>query len=215
MIYFTRKIRRRWSRSLTHSLFMALFLLSIPLKLVYGQSQQQDHQIGFRSAYFVTQGELSEVLPTGYGIQLYSNHPLSSISRPLANFLTTAKLQFALNYESLSNEVDEVRGVPRKVEYNLERLGLEAGPVWLFSLDKSHHVSVTFLAGLAYEFGTSKKIDEDGNTPPPDEVEVSGFAFSSHLLFNYEYHYSNFIFSAGSYRVYGAAEKNTSDWGGF
>ena len=156
--------------SLIHSVFLTLLLLSVPLKLVYGQ----DHQIGVRNAYFYTQGELSKVFPQGYGVQLYSNHPARSISRSLSDFLTE-RLQFALNYETLSSKVDEVRGIPRKVKYDLERLGLEAGPVWLFSSDKHHHMSVIFLMGLAYESGSSQKVDKDSKVPPPDEVEVKGF----------------------------------------
>ena len=104
-----------------------------------------------------------------------------------------------LSYESLSNEEkDEESGISSK--YSLQSAGLEAGPLWSFLLTESQTLSVAFLGGFAHETASNER---EFLAP----VEESGIVFSSHLLINYAYHYSDFVFGGGFYGVYGADEE--------
>ena len=113
-----------------------------------------------------------------------------------------ASLQAMLNYESLSGEggKDEEQ---KEYKNSLSRLGLELGLTWSFLLSPKHRIGLLFLGGFASE----KAKQEPPDTSDAEIQEQSGTVFSSHLIINYEYHYSDFVFSAGSYTVYGADEE--------
>ena len=117
-----------------------------------------------------------------------------------------ASLQAMLNYESLSGEggADEAQ---KEYKNSLSRVGLELGLTWSFLLAPSHRIGLLLLGGFA---------SEKAKQEPPSEASASGAkiqeqngtVFSSHLIINYEYHHSDFVFSAGSYTVYGADEES-------
>ena len=115
-----------------------------------------------------------------------------------------ASLQAMLNYESLSGEggKDEEQ---KEYKNSLSRIGLEVGLTWSFLLAPKHRIGLLLLGGFASE---KAKQEPPSNTSASVEMqEQSGTVFSSHLIINYEYHYSDFVFSAGSYTVYGADDK--------
>ena len=173
-------------------LILGLFSLS-PL-----QAQQEQSSAGLRTAYFATAGDLKETLPNGIGINVYYDYPLSSLFGSLPSYFPDS-LQAMLNYEILSNEEeDEESELTSK--YSLQRAGLELGPVWSFLLTESQVLSVALLGGFAQETSSNER---EFLAP----VENSGIVFSSHLLLNYAYHYSDFVFGGGLYAVYGADEE--------
>ena len=117
-----------------------------------------------------------------------------------------ASLQAMLNYESLSGEggKDEEQ---KEYKNSLSRTGLEVGLTWSFLLAPKHRIGLLFLGGFASEKAKQEPPSNTSASAEPLLMEQSGTVFSSHLIINYEYHHSDFIFSAGSYTVYGADEK--------
>ena len=115
-----------------------------------------------------------------------------------------ASLQAMLNYESLSGEggKDEAQ---KEYKNSLSRVGLEVGLTWSFLLAPKHRIGLLLLGGFASE--KAKQEPPATSASGAETQEQSGTVFSSHLIINYEYHYSNFVFSAGSYTVYGADEE--------
>ena len=113
-----------------------------------------------------------------------------------------ASLQAMLNYESLSGEggKDEAQ---KEYKNSLSRIGLELGFTWSFLLAPKHRIGLLVLGGFASE----KAKQEPPAEASAETQEQSGTVFSSHLIINYEYHHSDFVFSAGSYTVYGADEE--------
>ena len=111
-----------------------------------------------------------------------------------------------LNYESLSGEggKDEER---KEYKNSLSRLGLELGFTWSFLLAPKHRLGLLLLGGFASEKAKQEPPPEASSAETPLLMEQSATVFSSHLIINYEYHYSDFVFSAGSYTVYGADEE--------
>ena len=124
-----------------------------------------------------------------------------------------ASLQAMLNYESLSGEggADEEQ---KEYKNSLSRVGLEVGLTWSFLLAPKHRIGLLLLAGFASEKAKQEPPDNTSAEPLP-LIEQSGTVFSSHLIINYEYHHSDFVFSAGSYTVYGADEKTPLTGTGF
>ena len=124
-----------------------------------------------------------------------------------------ASLQAMLNYESLSGEggKDEAQ---KGYKNSLSRLGLEVGLTWSFLLAPKHRIGLLFLAGFASEKAEQEPPSDDASASGAETQEQSGTVFSSHLIINYEYHSSDFVFSAGSYTVYGADKKTPLIWNG-
>ena len=158
---------------------------------------------GLRLASFSTLGDLNKQLPSGIGFQLYYQHPLSGL--PVLSAIKSKaayvprSLELVLNYESLSNTEKEVKNRGLDVKYSLNRVGLEAGPRWFFPFSASQGLAVSWLLGFAQE-----KNSVSSRVPADKKDESSGLVFSTHLLLNYEYQYSDLIFAVGSYTVYGA-----------
>ena len=167
-----------------------------------GSPEQIRPSVGLRAAYFSVTGELGEKLPSGIGLNIHYQHPLSAFFPKLPGYFPDA-VQAMFNYESLSSEEDgENQG--ETFSYSLSRIGLEAGPVWSFLLAQSQYLSLGALFGFAQETVVTELM-YDGVTAA--EIKESGMVFSSHLVLNYEYHLSNYIFSGGLYTVYGADEE--------
>ena len=116
-----------------------------------------------------------------------------------------ASLQAMLNYESLSGEggADEEQ---KEYKNSLSRMGLELGLTWSFLLAPKHRIGLLFFGGFASEKAKQEPPSE-ASASGAETQEQSGTVFSSHLIINYEYHHSDFVFSAGSYTVYGADEE--------
>ena len=167
-------------------------------------------------AAFSPTGELGESLSSGTGIQLYYDQPFDFfISGKLPSYMP-ASLQAMLNYESLSGEggADEKQ---KEYKNSLSRIGLEVGLTWSFLLVPKHRIGLLFLGGFASEKAKQEPpaTSASGAETPLPLMEQSGTVFSSHLIINYEYHYSDFVFSAGSYTVYGADDETALIGTGF
>ena len=167
-----------------------------------GSPEQTRPSVGLRAAYFSVTGELGEKLPSGIGLNIHYQHPLSAFFPKLPGYFPDA-VQAMFNYESLSNEEDG-EAIGETFSYSLSRLGIEAGPVWSFLLAQSQYLSLGVLFGFAQENASTEWKLGDLTLANIDE---SGTVFSSHFLLNYEYHLSNFIFSGGLYTVYGGDEE--------
>ena len=120
-----------------------------------------------------------------------------------------ASLQAMLNYESLSGEggKDEAQ---KEYKNSLSRTGLEVGLTWSFLLAPKHRIGLLLLGGFA-----SEKAKQEPPSTSAETQEQSGTVFSSHLIIDYEYHHSDFVFSAGSYTVYGADDETALIGTGF
>ena len=156
-------------------------------------------------ASFSPTGDLGKSLSSGTGFNLYYDQPFDFfISGKLPSYMP-ASLQAMLNYESLSGEggKDEAQ---KEYKNSLSRIGLEVGLTWSFLLAPKHRIGLLFLGGFASEKAEQEAPDTSAETLPL-LMEQSGTVFSSHLIINYEYHYSDFVFSAGSYTVYGADDE--------
>ena len=175
-----------------------------------GRAKKQDTSgasAGIRLAAFTPTGDLGKSLSSGTGINLYYDQPFEFfLSGKLPSYMP-ASLQAMLNYESLSGEEEE--GAQKGYKNSLSRTGLELGFTWSFLLAPKHRLGLLLLGGFASEKAEQEAPDtsaSDAETLPP-LMEQSETVFSSHLIINYEYHYSDFVFSAGSYTVYGADEE--------
>ena len=184
--------------------FCALFLSGIFTDLLAQRRAKAKNtpsaEAGVRLASFSTTGDLKESLPSGIGLNLYYDQPFAFfLSGKLPGYMPSS-LQAMLNYESLSHEDTD-----KNEKNSLSRIGLELGPTWLFSLASSQYLALIVTAGFAQGTARRESTLSVANSEPP--LEESALQFSSHFLIHYEYHYSDFVFSAGSYTVYGADEE--------